>query len=154
MVCEAARAMMCDQDLPALLWAKVVGTAVYLQNRCHHAILDQKTPEEVFTGEKPDVGHLRIFGWTVYVHVPKEKRTKMDPSEKKGIFVEYSKTSKAYRIYVPGQRQIEVSRDVTFDEDAAFLRSRESHLDVVTEEPEAPKDVEDLLDTTPKLRGG
>ena len=67
----------------------------------------------------------------------------MDPSGKKGIFVGYSETSKAYRIYVPGQRQIEVSRDVTFDEDAAFLRSRESHLDVVTEEPEAPKDVED-----------
>ena len=60
--------------------------------------------------------------------------TKMEPSRKKGIFVGYSDTSKAYRIYVPGQRQIEVSRDVTFDEDVAFLRSRESHLDVETEE--------------------
>lgn len=135
--------MMCDQDLPTSLWAEAVGTAVYVQNKCHHAILDQKTPEEVFTGEKPDVGHLRIFGCTVYVHVPKEKRTKMDPLRKKGIFVGYSETSKAYRIYVPGQRQIEVNRDVTFDEDAAFLRSRESHLDVEIEEPEAPKDVED-----------
>ena len=79
-----------------------------------------------FTGEKPDVGHLRIFGCTVYVHVPKEKRTKMDPSRKKGIFIGYGETSKAYHIYVPGQRQIEVSRDVTFDEDASFLRSRVS----------------------------
>ena len=74
----------------------------------------------------------------------------MDPSGKKGIFVGYSETSKAYRIYVPGQRQIEVSRDVTFDEDAAFLRSRESHLDVVTEEPEAPKDVEDPVLASPR----
>ena len=41
----------------------------------------------------------------------------MEPSRKKGMFVSYSETSKAYRIYVPGQRQIEVSRDVTFDED-------------------------------------
>ena len=105
-VCEASRAMMCDQDLPASLWAKVVGTVVYVQNRCHHAILDQKTPEEVFTSEKPDVGHLRIFGCTVYVHVPKEKRTNMEPSGKKGIFVGYSKTSKSYHIYVPGQIQI------------------------------------------------
>ena len=39
-VCEASRAMMCDQDLPASLWAEVVGTVVYVQNRCHHAILD------------------------------------------------------------------------------------------------------------------
>ena len=103
-ICEVARAMMCDQDLPALLWAEAVGTAVYIQNKCHHAILDQKTPKEVVTGEKPDVGHLRIFGCTVYVDVSKEKRTKMEPSGKKGIFVGYNETSKAYRIYAPGQR--------------------------------------------------
>ena len=110
--------------------------------------MDQKTPEEVFTSEKPDVGHLRIFGCIVYIHVPKEKRTKMEPSEKKGIFVGYSETSKAYSIYIPGQRHIEISRDVTFDEDAAFLRSRESHLDVETEEHEAPNDIEDpILDS-------
>ena len=101
-VCEVARVMMCDQDLPTSLWAEAAGTAIYVQNRCHHAILDQKTPEEVFSGVKPDGGHLRIFGCTVYVHVPKEKRTKMEPSGKKGIFIGYSETSKPCRIYVPG----------------------------------------------------
>jgi hypothetical protein len=65
----------------------------------------------------------------VYIHVPKEKRTKLEPSRRKGIFIGYSETSKAYRIYIPGQRQIEISRDVTFDEDEAFRRSRESHKD-------------------------
>ena len=74
----------------------------------------------------------------------------MEPSGKKGIFVGYSETSKAYCIYVPGQRQIKVSRDVTFDWDAAFLRSRESHLDVVTEELEAPKDMEDPVLSPPR----
>ena len=83
-ICEAARAMMCDQDMPASLWAEAAGTAVYVQNKCHHAILDQKTPEEVFTGEKPDVGHLRIFGCTVYVHVSKEKRLKDGTLGKEG----------------------------------------------------------------------
>ena len=96
--------MMCDQDLPASLWAEAVGTAVYVQNICHHAILDEKTLEEVFTGEKPNIRHLSIFGCTVYVHVLKEKRTKMEPSGKKGIFVGYNEKSKAYRIYVLGQR--------------------------------------------------
>ena len=87
---------------------------MYIQNKCPHAILKDKTPEEVFSRIKPKVGHLRIFGCPVYIHVPKEKRTKMEPSGKKGVFVGYSENSKAYRIYVPGQRQIEVSRDVTF----------------------------------------
>jgi hypothetical protein len=67
----------------------------------------------------------------VYIHVSKEKRTKLEPSGKKGTFVGYSETSKVYRIYIPGQRHIEISRDVTFDEDEAFRRSRESHMDGV-----------------------
>ena len=60
--------------------------------------MDQKTLEEVFTGEKPDVGDLKIFDFLVYVHVLKEKKTKMEPLGKKGIFVGYSETSKAYCI--------------------------------------------------------
>jgi hypothetical protein len=50
----------------------------------------------------------------VYIHVPKEKRTKMEPSGKKGVFVGYNENSKAYRIYVLGQRQIEVSKICEF----------------------------------------
>jgi hypothetical protein len=88
-------------------------------------VLKDKTLEEVFSGIKPEVGHLRIFGCPVYIHVPKEKRTKMEPSGKKGVFVGYSENSKAYRIYVPGQRQIEVSRDVAFHEEATFKKSIE-----------------------------
>jgi hypothetical protein len=79
---------------------------------------------------------LRIFGSPVYIHVPKEKRTKLEPSGKKSIFVGYSETSKAYRIYIPGQKYIEVSRDVTFHEEATFRRSREFPSDA--EEQEAP----------------
>ena len=46
-----------------------------------------KTPEEFFTNEKPDVSHFRIFGCLVYFHVPKEKRSKLDASRKKGTLV-------------------------------------------------------------------
>jgi hypothetical protein len=117
--------MMFDQDLPNSLWVEATSIAVYIQNMFPHAILKDRTPEEVFSGIKPKFEHLRIFGGIVYIHVPKEKRTKMEPSGKKGVFVGYSENSKAYRINVPGQRQIEVSKDVTFHEEAAFKKSRE-----------------------------
>jgi hypothetical protein len=78
---------------------------------------------------KPSVDHLRIFGSPVYIHIPKEKRTKLEPSRKKGTFVGYSETSKAYRIYIPGQKFIEVSKDVTFHEEAAFCRAKELPCD-------------------------
>ena len=80
-------------------------------------------PKEVFTGKKPEVSHLRIFGCLVYLHVPKDKRMKLDHSGKKGIFVGYSDSSKAYRVYIPGYKMIEISRDVTFDKDTTFSRS-------------------------------
>ena len=60
----------------------------------------------------------------MYIHIPKEKRTKLDPSRKKGIFVGYSENSKSYRIYFPGFNKIDISEDVTFDEDSAYNKSR------------------------------
>jgi hypothetical protein len=109
----------------------------------------KKTPEEVFTGKKIEIRHLRIFGCPVFIHVPKEKRTKLEPSGKKGTFVGYSETSKAYRIHILGQRQIEINHDVTFDEDEAFRRSRESHMDEDQEEQEAPREAV-MEDSTPE----
>ena len=94
----------------------------------------------MFSGERPDVSHLNIFGCTVYIHIPKEKRSKLDPSGKKVLFIGYSEQSKAYQIYIPGYRQIELSRDVTFNEDPAFRKSRKDKED--EEEHETPKTVE------------
>ena len=65
---------------------------------------------------------MRIFGFPVYLHIPKEKRTKLDPSRR--IFVGYINTSKAYQIYFPGFKKIDISRDVTFDDDSTYFRSR------------------------------
>ena len=74
----------------------------------------------------------------MYVHIPKEKRTKLDPSGKKGIFVGYSESSKAYRIYFPGLKKIDISRDVTFDEGSTYKKSRKKPIEV-PEESEAPR---------------
>ena len=38
--------------------------------------------------------------------------------------MEYSERSKAYRIYFPGFKKIDISRDVTFNEDSTYNKSR------------------------------
>ena len=81
---------------------------------------------------------MRIFGTHVYIHVPKEKRYKLEPSGKKGTFVGYSESSKAYRIYVPGQRYIEVSRDVIFHEEVVFRQLKELLKDTKESHSEIP----------------
>jgi hypothetical protein len=111
-------------------WAEACMNVVYVQNRSPHQILKNITPEESFTKVKPEIRHFRIFGCPVYLHVPKEKRSKLEPSGRKGTFVGYSESSKAYRIYIPGQRKIEVSRDTTFEEEVAFQKSREAQMEI------------------------
>jgi hypothetical protein len=82
---------------------------------------------------KLEVGHFKIFGCPVYIHVPKEKGTKIDPSRKNGTFVGYNESLKEFWIYIHGQRQIEVRRYVTFEEEVAFMRSRGSHMKIDSE---------------------
>jgi hypothetical protein len=137
---EAVKTMIHDQDLPMCLWAEATMTTVYVQNRLSHSALGLKTPEEMFTGKKPEVSHLKIFGFPVFIHISKEKRNKLEFSGKKGIFVGYCEVSKALRIYILGHRHIEISRDVTFDEDAALKKSRRCQLEeVYEEEPVIPR---------------
>ena len=91
-----------------------------------HRAVGNMTPEVCFLGKKPEVGHFRIFGILTYSHVPSKKRTKLEPTTEKGIFVGYDETAKAFRIYLPSQRKVVVRRDVKFEEERAFRRSRES----------------------------
>jgi hypothetical protein len=86
-IVEAAKVMIHDQNLPMHLWEEVSSTTVYVQNRSPHKILGNKTPEEVSIEKKPEFNHLRVFGCLVYIHVPKEKRTKLEPSRKKSTFI-------------------------------------------------------------------
>jgi hypothetical protein len=120
----AVRAMLHNQGLPLFLWAEACYTAVYLQNMSPHKAVGSMTPEEDFSGKKPEVGHFRIFGCITYSYVPSEKRTKMEPMVERGIFVGYSETSKAFRIDLPSLRKTVLRRDVRFEEDRAFRKSR------------------------------
>ena len=69
----------------------------------------------------------------MYIHIPKEKRTKLDPSRKKGIFVGYSESSKAYRIYFSGFKKIKIIKDMTFDEDSYYNKSRKRRVEDLEE---------------------
>ena len=58
----AARAMIHDQGLPLFLWAEASSVAVYLQNRSPHTVLGKQALEETFSGTRPNVSHIRIWG--------------------------------------------------------------------------------------------
>jgi hypothetical protein len=99
---EAVKTMIHDLDLPMNLWVEATRTTVYVQKKLSHSALGFKTPKEMFSRKKLEVSHLKIFACPVFIHILKEKRTKMDLSRKKGIFVGYYEVSKAFRIYILG----------------------------------------------------
>jgi hypothetical protein len=70
-----------------------------------HKALGMKTFEEVFIWRQPKIGHFKIFGCLVYCHVPSEKRTKLEATAEKGIFIGYNENSKAYKFYIPSLKK-------------------------------------------------
>ena len=57
--------------------------------------------------------------------VPSEKRTNLNPTTERGIFVGYDETSKTFCIYLPALRKVFVRWEVIFDEEQAFGNSIE-----------------------------
>lgn len=115
-ILDMARSMIKGKHLPRTFWAEAVECAVYLLNQCPTKSVRHKTPEEAWSGHKPRVGHLKIFGCIAYAHVPEQQRKKLDDRGEKCIFIGYDKRSKAYRLYNPLTKKLIISRDVEFDE--------------------------------------
>eukprot|EP00253_Pinus_taeda_P020140 PITA_20140 len=82
---EKARSMLSGVRLGHEFWAEAVETTCYLVNRSPSSTLENKTPHEVGNCKKPSLSHLRVFGCDAYVHVPKEKRTKLDSKFKREV---------------------------------------------------------------------
>ena len=114
-IVEAGRTMLLASNLPKSFWAEATATAVYARNRCPTSTLSNKTPYEAWTGRKPEVGHMRVFGCLAYALVT-GKPDKLDAKSKPCIFIGYSSEAKAYRLYDLARRAIIESRDVTFIE--------------------------------------
>jgi hypothetical protein len=114
--------------LPNKFWAKVVSTTCYLQNRFVHNALAYKTLEDMWTGTKPSLKHIRTFGCDAYVHIPSEIRQQLDSKSKKCKLLGYSENTKGYRRYDPTSNKIIISRDVIFNEETPLPKSNNQNI--------------------------
>ncbi len=113
-IMECARSMILAQGLGLEFWGEAVNTTVYIKNRCPTKAFDSKTPQETWSGRKPDVSHLRVFGCKAFAHVPDEKRTKLESKSMPCVFLGYYEGTKAYRLMCVETKRIIKSRDVVF----------------------------------------
>ncbi|XP_045452164.1 uncharacterized protein LOC123661222 [Melitaea cinxia] len=87
---DKVRCMLSESGLCQRYWGEAVMTAIYLKNRSPTTALAGRMPEEVWTGSKVDLSHLRVFGCIAYCLIPSQKRRKLDAKGKLVIFVGYS----------------------------------------------------------------
>ena len=60
--------------------------------------------------------HLIVFGCEAFMHVLKEKRSKLDNKAEKCIFIGYKDGIKGYKLWNPVTRKVVYNRDVVFKE--------------------------------------
>ncbi|CAL9002860.1 unnamed protein product [Prunus brigantina] len=116
-IMNMVRSMLAAKQIPKTFWPEAVNWTVHVLNRCPTFAVKNKTPEEAWSGHKPSVDYFRIFGCISHVHVPDNKRVKLDAKSFKCILLGVSEESKAYRLFNPLSNKIIVSRDVVFEED-------------------------------------
>jgi transposase InsO family protein len=104
-----------EVEFPDAIWAELVTSAIYILNRTGKSSKDGVSPYELWMGKKPRIKHLRIIGSSCYVHIPAERRRKMDKKAVKGYLVGYDRDER-YRIYIPNDNKVILSRDIQFQE--------------------------------------
>jgi hypothetical protein len=125
-VMEMARSLLKSMRVPGRFWGEAVRHAVYLLNRLPTKVLGDITPYETWTGRKPSLGHLRVFGCTAHTKFSAPHLRKLDDRSRPLVYLGTEDGSKAHRLYEPDSNRIIVSRDVIFEESKVWQWSSTS----------------------------
>ena len=95
-------------------------TAVFILNHAPTKALTGKTPFKAWYGRKPSVSFIWTFGYIGHVRKTKPVLTKLEDRSTPMVLLGYVEGTKAYWLYNPHGGKVVVSRDVMFDEKAAW----------------------------------
>ena len=88
--------MLSEAGLSKAFWAECLAAHVHVLNRCPTSAIQGATPYELWNKKKPNVGHLRVWGCIVCVHIQRDKRLKLNPHMEKCIFIGYPEGYKGW----------------------------------------------------------
>ena len=155
--------MLADSKLKKKFWAEAINTATLIRNRSPEKSLEC-VPVEMWTGRRPDVRMMKVFGCDAYSHVHKSERGKLDNKTRKCWMMWYGKTSKGYRLYDRVNRKVFRSRDVTFEEgrekvddlgmEEKEIVQEEEEEDKTNTYPENEEELEESVDEEARTNGG
>lgn len=88
---------------------------MYVLNKLPTRALSKLTPYEMWTGKKPHLEHIKVFGCLGYMKIPAVHLKKHDDRSKPVVYLGKETGTKAFRLYDPVEGTVQVNRDVHFE---------------------------------------
>ena len=123
---ERVRAVLYHGKMTHGFWGEAINYVCYLKNRSPTKRLKDKTPYEIWTGDKPNVSNVRIFGCTAYHYNTDPAKKKLDDRSTKCRFLGIQGQNQ-FRLWDPSAKKVVISANVLWDESDAgwWKESRE-----------------------------
>ena len=112
--------MLHNKDVARNLWGEAVNTACHTVNRVYFRLGTKKTSYELWKEKKPNVKYFKNFGSTCFILKDRENVGKFGSRSDEGIFLRYSSTSKAYRVYNKRTMKVMETVNVVIDGSSNF----------------------------------
>lgn len=103
---DITRCLLIHKQLPSYLWGEAVRTACIILNLQSCKSSPDRIPVELFTGRKPSVADLRIFGSIVFVKDNSSNLGKLDTHFKECILLSHDDRAKGYRCFQPSKHRV------------------------------------------------
>nr|KYP56394.1 Retrovirus-related Pol polyprotein from transposon TNT 1-94 [Cajanus cajan] len=100
---DMVRSMISHFSLPKSLWGEALKTAIYILNKVPSKAVN-KTPYELWTGKRPSLKHLHIWGCLAEVCLYRSHESKLESMTVSCYFVSYLECSWGYKFYNPTTR--------------------------------------------------
>ena len=150
------RTMLSGANLSSTYWSWAIRHAVYVKNRLPHASLpNNHTPFQGYTGRRPDLSSLRVFGSYGTVKHPRDRRYKIDQEHTTtGTFLGFSATDRNIIFEDGTTGEEKTARHVIFDEAFFSVNNRPPYaqqlMDISEEQMTQPSQLQHKTQKSPK----
>ena len=121
-----------------------MNTLCHIGNRIFFLVGTKKTAYKIWNGKKPRVKYFRVFGSNCYILNDRENLGKFDTKSDEGIFLGYSTTSRAYRVFIKRTKTVMESINVKIDDALTKVEMSDDGERPSTKEPNVEVEALDI----------
>jgi Integrase core domain len=124
---EMVRNMISHISLPLNLWGEALKTSAYILNWVPTKAAN-KTPYELWTGQKPSLQYFRIWGCPAKPRPYRPQEKKLDKRTVSCYIIGYTEISRGYKFYDPTNRIIFETNTVKLFEDVMVQKGNTNQI--------------------------